>query len=96
MAPSGRILNDTCGADVQKTANAKATLASACRARQVGQSSHQTFAATFMVATGCQPTLAWNAQYECVRSTVMRVGSAKPPLILGVNSIVTFVISKRA
>ena len=94
MAPAGRILNDTCGEDVQRIANAKATLAFACRARQFGQSNHQTFAATSMVVTGRRSILAWNVQYECAKITVMRVGSARPPSILGVNSIVTLVISK--
>ena len=95
MAPSGRILNDTYGADVQRTANAKATLASACCARQFGQSNRQTFAAMFMVVTGCRSTLAWSAQYECAKFTAMRVGSARLPSILGVNSIFTPVISRR-
>ena len=51
--------------------------------------------AMFMVVIGCRSTLAWSAQYVCAKFTVMRVGSARLPSILGVNSIVTPVISKR-
>ena len=94
MAPAGRILNDTCGEDVQRTANAKATLAFACRARQGGQSNHQMPAAMSMVVTGRRSILAWNVQCECAKITVTHVGSARPPSILGVNSIGMLVISK--